>query len=65
MKVIVDIVGIVLILIGAFWILQGTGVVPVGFMAHQIQWAIVGLVLGIVGIALVVYTQRRAGSHTP
>ncbi len=62
MKWIGDIVGAILTLIGIFWILQGTGIVPIGFMARQGQWAIIGLVLGIVGVGLLVYINRRPGS---
>lgn len=62
MKWIASIVGAILTLIGIFWILQGTGIVPIGLMAHQSQWTIIGLVLGIVGIGLVVYVNRRPGS---
>ncbi len=61
MKWIGDIVGVLLTLLGIFWILQGTGIVPLGFMAHQIQWAIIGLVVGVVGVGLLVYTNRRPG----
>ena len=62
MKWMGDIVGAILALIGLFWILQGTGIVPVGFMARQGQWAIIGLVVGLVGAGLLVYVNRRPGS---
>ena len=58
-----DIVGIISSLIGIFWILQGTGIVPIGAMANQGQWAIIGFVLGIVGIGLLVFVNRRPGSR--
>ncbi len=58
-----DIVGIILTLIGMFWILQGTGIVPVGVMARQDQWAVIGLVVGVVGIGLLAYINRRPGSR--
>ena len=61
MKWIGEIVGVILTLIGFFWILQGTGIVPVGVMAHQGQWAVIGLVLDIVGAGLLVYINRRPG----
>ena len=62
MRWIGDIVGVLLTLTGIVWILQGTGIVPIGVMAHQGQWAIMGLVLGIVGIGLLFYINRRPGS---
>ncbi len=63
MKRIGDIVGIFLTLIGIWWILQGTGIVPLGFMAHQLQWAVLGLVSAIVGVGLLVYLNWRPGSR--
>lgn len=33
-----------------------------GVMGGQIQWAVIGLVVGIVGIGLLVYVNRRPGS---
>ncbi len=63
MKWIGDVVGAILILIGIFWFLQGTGIVPIGVMAGQGQWAIIGFVVGIVGIGLLVYTNRRSGNR--
>ena len=62
MKWIWSIVGVILTLVGIFWILQGTGIVPVGFMARQSQWTIIGSVLGVVGIGLIVYVNRRPGN---
>ncbi len=63
MKWVADIIGLGLTLLGLFWILQGTGVVPVGFMANQTQWAVIGLILGVIGAGLLVYVNRRSGSN--
>lgn len=63
MKWVGDIVGALLALLGLWWILQGTGVVPLGFMAHQIQWAIIGVLVGLAGIALLVYVNQRPRSR--
>jgi hypothetical protein len=43
------IVGVVCVLVGLGWIGQGTNLLPVGFMAGQAMWAIIGLVLVVVG----------------
>ncbi len=59
MKWIWDVLGAVLVLIGVWWILQGTNIVPVGFMAGHMQYALLGIVTAIVGAALIVYTNRR------
>jgi uncharacterized membrane protein HdeD (DUF308 family) len=61
MKWIANIIGVIVTLIGIFWILQGTNMIPTGFMAGQSRWAVIGSVVGIVGISLLVYVNRRAG----
>ena len=62
MKWIANIIGVILTLIGIFWILQGTNIVPVGVMAGQNRWLVIGSVVGIAGIGLLVYVNLRAGS---
>ena len=45
-------VGIVLILLGGLWLLQGIGILGGSVMTGQTFWAIVGAILLIVGIVL-------------
>ncbi len=54
-----SIVGIVLILFGGLWTLQGMNIVRNSFMTGQIQWAIIGIVMLLAGLALVVSANRR------
>jgi hypothetical protein len=42
-------VGVLCLLVGLLWIGQGTGLMPGAFMSGQAMWAIIGLVLVIVG----------------
>ena len=69
MKWLWNIVGLLMLLFGVVWILQGTNVLPVGFMAGQIQYAVLGIVVIILGAALLVFTNRRrqaaAGQDNP
>ncbi len=46
------VLGIVLALIGAVWLLQGLDVLPGSGMSGQSFWAIVGLVVLVAGVAL-------------
>lgn len=55
-------IGVILTLIGIFWVLQGTNIIPAGFMAGQRQWVFIGSVVGVAGIGLLVYVNRRTGS---
>ncbi len=63
MKIIMSIVGVVLILAGIVWFLQGINVLPGSFMTGQIQYAILGVVVGVVGIILLFYANRRKRAH--
>jgi hypothetical protein len=52
-------VGIVLVLLGGLWLLQGVSILAGSVMTGQTFWAIVGGILLIVGIALSVLGIRR------
>jgi uncharacterized membrane protein len=62
MKIILSIIGILLILMGAIWFLQGINVIPGSIMTGQTQWAIYGALAIIVGIGLLVLAYRRRAS---
>jgi hypothetical protein len=56
------IVGIVLVLLGLLWIGQGTGVLPGSVMSGKPMWAIIGLVLVVVGGWLLWSVARARGA---
>ena len=41
-RITLNVVGVLLVVIGVIWILQGVNVLPGSFMTGQIQWAIYG-----------------------
>ncbi len=51
--------GILLVLVGALWTLQGLGVVGGSVMSGVTLWAIIGPLVVLAGIALVVTGRRR------
>jgi hypothetical protein len=53
------VISILLILMGAVWVAQGTGVLPVGGMANVIKWAYYGSGLIVLGLALLALSYRR------
>lgn len=59
MKWLLDILGGLLALVGVWWILQGTNIVPVGFMAGHLQYALLGIVAVVGGVLLLRYANRR------
>lgn len=58
MTIAAKILGVLLVLVGIVWILQGINVLPGSFMTGQIQWAIYGAIAVAIGIALFVASGR-------
>ncbi len=61
MRWILSILGVLFFLVGLVWTLQGFNVLLGSFMSGQIQFAILGIILIVVGIGLVVFANRRRG----
>ena len=59
MKIVLNVIGVILILPGAIWFLQGINVLPGSFMTGQIQWAVYGGVLIVIGAGLLWWANRR------
>lgn len=59
MKIVLSIVGVLLILAGIVWTLQGFNILPGSFMSGHIQYAVLGVIVGIGGIVLLVFANRR------
>ena len=59
MKLILTIVSLLAMALGVWWILQGTGIVPVGFMANNMEWAYRGAALAAVGLVAFVFARRQ------
>jgi hypothetical protein len=57
-----NIVGSLLVMMGATWFLQGINVLPGSFMTGQIRWAIYGGIAAAAGAALLLRTNRKAKS---
>jgi len=57
------VLGVIGLLVGAVWILQGVGVLPGSFMTGQRLWLVVGIIVAVIGVALTYRGLRRpAGS---
>ncbi|MGC1378697.1 MAG: hypothetical protein WA821_20870 [Anaerolineales bacterium] len=52
-KVVVTVFGVLAILMGAVWFLQGINVLPGSFMTGQLKWAINGGIAILVGVVLI------------
>ena len=59
MRIVLNVLGVLCLLAGSVWILQGINILPGSFMTGQMKWTIYGAVLAVVGIALLTSANRR------
>jgi hypothetical protein len=59
MKIFLYIIGVLLILAGSIWFLQGINVLPGSFMTGDPQWAINGGIAIVIGIGLILFGRSR------
>jgi len=64
MKIAGNVIGFLMVLLGAIWFLQGINVLPGSFMTGQTQWAVYGGLCLAAGLALL-YICGRAGRTPP
>ena len=58
MRIALNVLGVLMLLMGCVWFLQGVNVLPGSFMTGQTKWAVYGGLLAIAGIGLLVSTNR-------
>ncbi|MGE5223641.1 MAG: hypothetical protein ACM3PY_14480 [Omnitrophica WOR_2 bacterium] len=59
MKWVLNIVGLILILLGVIWLLQGINVLPGSFMSGHLIYSALGIVVGALGAVLLIFNSRR------
>jgi hypothetical protein len=63
MRVVSSLLGLLMIVMGSVWIMQGLGVGPAaimqGFMVNDIHWTYYGAILALVGVAQIVWSNTR------
>ena len=59
MPIALTILGVLCVLMGGVWFLQGVNVLPGSFMTGQTKWAVYGGILLLVGAAVLVSANRR------
>lgn len=59
MRLVKSIGGVVLVLIGLLWALQGVGVLGGSTMSGHAQWLLIGAVAAVVGLWLIRTSLRR------
>ena len=63
MRILNSLLGVLMIVMGCVWMMQGLNVGPAailqGFMVNDIHWTYYGAILAIVGIAEIIWSNRR------
>ena len=59
MRIVMIVAGVLCLLLGCVWILQGINILPGSFMTGQTRWAIIGTIMVVVGIGILISANRR------
>jgi hypothetical protein len=62
MRIALSVLGVLLLLSGCVWFLQGINVIPGSFMTGQTKWAVYGAICAVAGIGLLIFVNRRRTS---
>jgi hypothetical protein len=58
MRIALNVAGLLCLLVGCVWVLQGINIIQGSFMTGQSKWAIIGGVLLVAGIGLLIAANR-------
>jgi hypothetical protein len=61
MKIVLSSVGILLVLAGGIWFLQGINLLPGSFMTGDLRWSLNGGLAIVIGAGLLWFANRRTG----
>ncbi len=59
LNLILTIVGVLAVIIGGIWVLQGVNILPGSFMTGHMQWAYRGAGLMLVGAIAIWFSRRK------
>jgi uncharacterized membrane protein HdeD (DUF308 family) len=59
MRIALNVSGVLCLLVGCVWFLQGINILPGSFMTGQTKWAVFGALLLVAGIGLLISANRR------
>ena len=59
MKIVFNILGALMVVMGSVWFLQGINILPGSFMTGQIKWAVYGACLAVGGVLVLMRANRR------
>lgn len=59
MRVVLTVAGLLLVLAGGVWFLQGINIIPGSYMTGQTKWAVYGGITVLAGIGLLIAARAR------
>ena len=65
MRILLSVLGVLFVLMGGVWFLQGINVLPGSFMTGQAKWAIYGALVLVAGVVMLAAARgKRDGNST-
>ena len=59
MTILKNVVGVILLIMGALWALQGANIVGGSAMTGQSQWLIIGIIVALLGLGVLYWANMR------
>ncbi len=59
LKIVLAVIGVLAVLLGIVWVLQGVNVLPGSSMTGHMEWAYRGAALAAVGAVLIWFSRRK------
>ena len=59
MKIVFNVLGVLMVVMGTIWFLQGINILPGSFMTGQIRWAVYGACMVVAGLIVMARANRR------
>jgi hypothetical protein len=59
MRIVLSVSGVLMVLMGSIWFLQGINILPGSFMTGQLRWAVYGGIAVLLGLAVLIRANRR------
>ncbi len=66
MRIVFVVLGVLILLAGAVWALQGAGFIPGSFMSNDRTWLWIGAITAVLGLGVLTFGiwSRRTPKHT-
>jgi hypothetical protein len=58
-RIALTVIGVVALVVGLVWVGQGLNLIPGSFMTGSRTWLLIGLLVGVAGIAAIALSLRR------